>query len=332
MLIRDVVSQDPKAMLVIPSKFFWLKASLIAFLGMGCSLASNGAPNSWARLLVPIGHGPRPGVPFTIRSYTNMEARLSADGWFCYTQGRDPITLHGRKETDGRLFHPVVSYELATEDQSKWRKLREEAEQSRPDTVTVSPDNPIVSVTIDIEPLRGWIGTYRYGRVVLETGDAGIIELEDLLPTANARDATGNFKENVASGGAMLRHQFKLPRSNDPAVLSDVICLGDQLIGSFVFDSQSETVRLEGTRTLDGDFWPAVRLEAGNSDKNWQYIGRSPASGTPTTLQMSSGKAQSMRILLTGYKPIIGKYKFGKIVFSDGQSCVFYLDLLDPKR
>jgi hypothetical protein len=260
-----------------------------------------------------------------------LEASLSADGWFCYTQGRDPITLHGRKETDGRVFCPVVSYEVATEDQSKWRKLREEAEQSRSDTVTVSPDNPIVNVTIDMEPLRGWIGTYRYGRVVLETGDAGIIELEDLLPAANARDAAGNFKENVASGGAMLRHDFKLPRSNDPAVLSDVICLGGQLIGRFIFDSQSETVRLEGTRTLDGDFWPAVRLEAGNSDKNWRYIGKSPASGTPTTLQVSSGKAESMRILLGDYKPMIGKYKLGKIVFSDGQSCVFYLDLLDPK-
>jgi hypothetical protein len=293
-------------------------------------LASSGGPgDGWARFLVPIGHGPAPGIPLTLRSL-GCDVTVSADGWYCYTQGRDPVVLHGQNETDRRLFRPVVTYEIST-DKDKWRRLRPDDEQSRSDSVTVSPDNPIINVTIDMEPFRGWIGTYRYGRVVLENGDADIIELEDLLPTADARDAAGNFKEDVAFGGAMLRHEFKLPRPNDPAVLSKVISLGGQLVGEFIFSSRLEAVSLKGTRTLDGDFWPTATFYAGNSLTEWKEVGKSQNSGTSATLQITSGKAETLRILLTDYKREMSKYKYGKIVFPNGQSTIFYLDLLDPK-
>jgi hypothetical protein len=317
-------------MLAICTRFLRHMAILVGLLGIFVSRTTSGAPNSWARLLVPIGHGPSPGVPLTIRAYTYKDAMLSADGWFCYTQGRNWITLHGQKNDDGRSFRPIVTYEIATEGKTKWTRLRVESEPSHPDTVIVGPNNPTVNVTIDMEPFRGWIGVYRYGRVILENGDAGIIELEDLLPTANASDADGNFKEDIVAGGAMLRHRFKLPRANDPAVLSNVISLGGQLVGEFIFDAGPETVSLEGTRTLDGDFWPSVRLEAGDSDKDWKQIGKSPANGTSATLRMSGGQAEIMRVLLNDYKSMLKENKLARIVFSDGRSCVFYLDLLDP--
>src|SRR5438477_11193788 len=136
-------------------------AVLIAFLGALISVTSSGVPGGgWARLLVPIGHDPAPGVPLTIRGFGFADAMLSAEGWYCYTQGRDPVVLHGQKEADRRFFRPVVTYEIATEDKTKWRKLNVESEESHSDTVTVSPDNPTVNVTIDMEPFRGWIGTY----------------------------------------------------------------------------------------------------------------------------------------------------------------------------
>jgi hypothetical protein len=315
-------------------KSYRCAAMFVAFLGSAPFVTSSeSSGDSWARLIVPIGHGPAPGVPFTIRDFRFVDATLSAEGWYCYTQGRDPVVLHGKKEANPPFFRPVVTYEVGVEDKAKWKRLDAGTEQARSDTATVNPDNPMVNITINMEPLRGWIGTYRYGRVVLENGDAAVVALEDLLPTARARDGHGNFKEDVIGGdaGGMLKHGFKPPRPNDPAVLSNVISLGGQLIGEFLVDTQGKTVTLKGTRTLDGDFWPTATFEVGNSEKDWKEIGKSKNNGTSATLEISEGKAETVRFLLGDYKSLISQYKFGKIVFSNGESTVFYLDLLEPK-
>jgi hypothetical protein len=306
-------------------------ATLMCLLGAFVCLPGSGASgNGWGRDLVTIGGDIVPGVPLTI-GVISGGAHISAGGWYCFVQGKNTVTLHGKKADDGK-FHPVVVYEVGVEDETKWKKLGSNSEGPGSDTVTVSPDNQMVRVTIDMEPFRPWIGTYRYGRVVLENGDAAIIALEDLLPTADARDAAGNFKEDVGGGRAMLRHGFKLPQPNHPAVLSNVISLGDKLIGEFIVDARSEKpVTLKGSRNLDGDFWPTVTLEAGNSEKDWHEIGKSYDGGVSATLEIHHGKAEKIRVQLSDYKPVIDKFKFGKITFSDNESTVFYLDLLDPK-
>src|SRR4051794_33576398 len=77
---------------------------LIAFLSVLVCPVSGGSPANWGRLLVPIGHGPPAGLPFTIRGYTFMDGLLSADGWLCYTQHSDPVILHGQQDADHQLF------------------------------------------------------------------------------------------------------------------------------------------------------------------------------------------------------------------------------------
>jgi hypothetical protein len=282
-------------------------------------------------VLVPIGHGPAPGVPLTIGELEYSDAKLLALGWCSYVQGRNPMVFHGQKESDGRFFRPVVTFEIATEGKTKLKKLRQDSEQASSETATVSPERPLLNVVIDMEPFEGWIGTYRYGKVILENGDAAIVALEDLLPRASARDGIGNFKEDIFAGGAMLHYKFKLPRPNDPAVLSNIISLGDQLIGEFIFDSRTQTISLKGTKTLDGDFWPKVTFQVGNSEDDWKEIGKSTNNGVPAALQITERKAETMRILLTDFKPLITKFKYGKVVFSSGQATVFYLNLLDPE-
>jgi len=303
--------------------------SCIAFLVLSLAICSE-SESAWSRLLVPIGHGPPPGVPFTIRGFSYLDATLSANGWYCYTQGRDSIVLHGREDS-AKLFHPVVRYEVATKGKTDWRRLRSVLEQKNLDIAAVSPDNPIINVAFDMEPLREWIGTYRYGRVVLENGDAAVVALEDLLPDAAAHDASGNYKEDIIGGDAMSRHGFKPARANDPAVLSSVISLGGQLIGEFIFDSRSQVVNLKGTKTSDGDFWPTVIFSVSNSDKSWKKIGKPKNNGRSAILEITNGKAEKLRITLTNFEPQITKYKYGKIVFSNGESTIFYLDLLRPK-
>ena len=167
----------------------------------------------------------------------------------------------------------------------------------------------------------------------IESGDAAIVELEDLLPTADARGQSGDFREDVFGGDLKMRQQgFKDPEPNNPAHLRSVTSLGGRLIGDFIFVPRSEnSAVIEGTRTLDGDFWPKVALQVGNSDQHWERIGQSKHDGAPERLEVSAERGETIRVLLNDYKPLIGKYKYGRIVFSNGESGVFYLDLLNPQ-
>jgi hypothetical protein len=272
----------------------------------------------------------QPGVAFLLVSTSYFDYCLSAKGLYRYVESRDPVVLHGKKEDDG-LFRPAVTYEVPMQDKSEWKELPSDA-QCEADSITVSPANPIARLTINMEPFRNCIGMYRYGRVVLENGDAAIIQLDDLLPTADARGFTGDFKEDVSGGDARMRQKgYKAPQSRSPAVLSSVTSLGGNVVGEFIFEAQGKTVSLEGTRSLDGDFWPRVTFHVGNSTSEWKKIGESQNKGTPTSLQIASGKADIVRIALTDYRPLIDKFKYGKILFSDGEFTVFYLELLDPK-
>ena len=293
---------------------------------------SNASPRGWLRLVVDADQFKgMPGVSIAIASVSYQDYQLSATAWYRYVQGRDPVTLHGSRDPDGS-FRPTVTYEVAIEDKKRWRKLsfRDDAKSS----VVVSPEQPILRLGIDMEPFRSCIGTYRYGRVVLENEDAAIIDLEDLLPTADAReDAAGSFKEDVSDGDMRMRQRgFKDPAPDALAHLTSVTSLGKRLIGDFIVDNRSEKIiRIVGSKTLDGDFWPRVEFFAG-SPPNWKALGKSKNNGIAATLEIPTGKAQIVRVLLTDYKALIGQHTCGKIVFPDGESGVFYLELLDPQN
>jgi hypothetical protein len=291
------------------------------------------AIHGWVRFLVDADQlKGRPGLPFLIASTSYQDYKLSADAWIRYTQGSDPVLLHGKSNPDG-LFQPAVTYEAAMEDKTKWKRLPS-PEQPKSDTVMVSPEHPILRARIDMEPFRSCIGIYRYGRILLENGDAALIEMEDLLPTADARtDGDGSFREDVSDGDRRMRQQgYQEPAPDAFAHLSSVTSLGGRLIGDFVLVNRSgKSITVSGRRTLDGDFWPEVRYQIGNSLKQWTEVEKSKNNGEPTSFEIPTGKAETVRVNLSGYMPLIGKYKYGKIILSNGEYGVFYTELLDPK-
>lgn len=294
--------------------------------------ASKATPHGWIRFLVDADQlKGRPGVPFAIASVNYSDYRLFATAWFRYVQGRDPIILHGSQDPDG-LFRPSVVYEVAIKDKAEWRKISER--KGGESTAVVGPEHPILRLSVDMDPFRSCVGVYRYGRILLENGDVAVIELEDLLPTADARgDADGSFRESVSGGDMRMRQQgVEEPAPDGFAHLSSVTSLGGRLIGDFVLINRSgKTLKISGTRTLDGDFWPKVELLAGRSLQDWKTIGKSQNNGTSASIEIATGKAEIVRVMLSDYKPLIGERKYGKIIFPSGRYGVFYLELLDPQ-
>lgn len=285
--------------------------------------------HAWGRTLP--NTQPVPGMPLTIGTFACDGHALSATASYSYAEGRAPTILHGKKEAAG-FFRVVVSYEVATNGKSGWQKLYPEIKQVGVDSMMVGPEDRLIFISFNLDPFRNWIGIYRYGKIILENGDSAVIALEDLLPTASARGVSGDFKEDVAGGDYRMRREgTQAPRAGDPAVPADVISLSGSLIAEFIYDGGSNGTILEGFQNLDGDFWPEVSIEVGRSIDDWQKIGTSKGNGAVATLQIPSETARPIRVNLTECKRFIDDYKYGKLIFSNGTSTVFYLEILNPK-
>jgi hypothetical protein len=278
-----------------------------------------------------------PGVPFAI-SYIRYDSGLTsvpfvALCWFRYTVGADPVTLHGKKRPDGR-FAPSVTYEVAVDGKTKWRKLQSEDASRDNESLVIGPENPVVELWVDMQPFLKYLGVSRYARLVLENGDAAAFEIEDLLPTVDAQGDSHNYKASPLQVDDVKREEgFAESWLGESATLLSIISLGGRLTGEFLFEAPlTKSVRIVGGRTLDGDFWPQADLQVTNSGEEWKTIGKPPPHGVPTVLEIPMGSAGKMRVPLTDFKPVIARYKFGRIVFSSGDSAIFSLSLLDYQK
>lgn len=272
-----------------------------------------------------------PGVPFGLLSTADgLGKGLSADGWYRYIVGRAPVTLHGKHEAD-KMFRPRVTYQVAVEGKTKWKEIRADIDQPDAESITVDPEHPGIGVVINMEPFRASIGVYRYGRIVLENGDATVFVIDDLLPTLDESESgDGDFKiEIIQSEKQKRREGFTDEWLAEPATLAGVTSMGGRIIGDFVYSNRTkEPIKLSGFRTLDGDFWPKTVLQAANENGEWKAVGQSSENGTAATLEIASGKAETVRVYLSDYRPLIGKCRFGKTVFSNGSAGIFTLESL----
>jgi hypothetical protein len=322
----------------VPLKRFWGIAIVAFATTLSSRTASADGPGNWSRILTDADAFTRmPAVPFVI-SYIRYESGLmsvpmAGTCWYRYTVGTDPVIIHGKKRPDG-AFAPSVVYEIAVEGKTKWRKIHAEEVSPDNESLAVSPENPVVELWVDMQPFQKYLGVSRYGRLVLENGDAAVFEIEDLLPTVDAQGDSHNYKASPLQTDDDKRQEgFAESWLEEPGTLLTTVSLGDRLTGEFLFEAPpTKSVSLEGTRTLDGDFWPQVGFQVTNSGEEWKTIGKSRPNGVATVLQIPMGNAERMRVLLTDFKPVIGKYKFGRIVFSNGQAGVFSINHLNSRK
>lgn len=277
---------------------------------------------SWSRSVSDSMHQ---GIPCIILSISSIDSHLSAECGCQYVETTGSVVFHGTKDFNGQLS-PFVSYDIATEGTTKWKTIGNFTGRNNPSAIELSSVNSRVLFHVDMEPFRSSIGKVRWGRLVFENGNTARFKIDDLLPTGNDPDAVGNFRQDITD--------IESNRFESSFSLVAVTSFSQHLIGDFVFvgGQQGSAVEIKGTRLLDGDFWPAVTLLVGDSDQNWQILGKPTNEGVLAPLRIvHQNPLQELRIPLDLYKPVIGKFKYGKIIFSDGKFAVFEIANLKPR-
>lgn len=284
--------------------------------------SASGQELSWSRKTVDLLD---PQTPFIIVSTGSFSEQLSAGALYRYVNKKEPVVLKGRKDSHGE-FWPSVCYEVGVEGRKKWKLISSFTEPEIPATMRFDAENAKGLLQIDMEPFRASIGKFRWGRVSLPNGDAAEFLLDNLLPTPSARDASGDFKKDVSDP--------------DPARLGSLFALvsltsiSNHLVGDFVFWTGEQTfAEVKGSKTADGDFWPAVILQCGNEDGAWQTVGRSDNYGThEVVLRLSSrGSLPPLRVRLDAYRGCQGRFKYARVIFADEEiAAVFQIADLQP--
>jgi hypothetical protein len=263
-----------------------------------------------------------PGVSLVFLGTASIQNHLSATCGYRYRDRVGAVELHGKFDASGD-FWPLVTYEVAT-GKDKWHTISGTAPSRDSVAIKIDSTNSRALLHIDMDPFRDLIGKYRWGRIALENGEAAILPLDDLLPTGDNPDET-DFKAAVNDGDP---HRFGSSFS-----LLAVTCFSERLIGDFAFVCPETKCVTEvwGQRDSKGDFSPFVTLQAGNSDKEWQDVQKPGKTAGGTVLKVSNENLiQTVSVDLTPYKSLIGKVKYGKVVFSNEDFSVFALDSLKP--
>lgn len=115
------------------------------------------------------------------------QGELHLIGTWSYTNGavgnKTPprVVIEGTKTSDG-IFWPGVRLDVRRERTGKWKRIAKSSNHGQRATMTIEPNATNFDLTVNLDVFKTLIGKYESGRIVLNTGQASVFELKDLLP------------------------------------------------------------------------------------------------------------------------------------------------------
>ncbi len=169
----------------VPSK---LAVKIVLPVMLACSLIVSVATvhaNGWTR---EINGGMKSAMDFSYQPFVLMVVGGQDDNihGLCtfYNYERVPFVIKGMKKADGE-FYPYVTMQVANEAARGWKTIGRFLNGTRTVTITVEPKGVSKTLMVDLDAFRPLIGRFRYGRIVLKTGESSEFELKNLSPPKN---------------------------------------------------------------------------------------------------------------------------------------------------
>lgn len=94
--------------------------------------------------------------------------------------GSRPVVLNGVMSDDGR-FWPTVTLEVSNATSGPWKQLSAPQQSGTVATVTVEPNSAAANLSVPLDAFESE-AAYRFGRILLPSGDSAIFELSYLCP------------------------------------------------------------------------------------------------------------------------------------------------------
>lgn len=93
-----------------------------------------------------------------------------------------PVKLVIEGEWRQGVFWATASLQVSDLARGPWRSISSQSNKRGSARVVVEPGGMLKDLKIDLEAFRSYIDRFRVGRVVLNSGDAGVLLLSDLKP------------------------------------------------------------------------------------------------------------------------------------------------------
>jgi hypothetical protein len=93
-----------------------------------------------------------------------------------------PVELQIRGEWRGDEFWPAVEYQVGNQYKGPWRTIKAPRQLTSKRNLVVKAGEVVPRLWVSFEPLRNFIGKYVVGKIVLSSGDGGVVGLGDLIP------------------------------------------------------------------------------------------------------------------------------------------------------
>jgi hypothetical protein len=155
--------------------------AVILAIGLNASVAALVAREPWDTCE---SYTPMPGdhhKPFEIGCWGDDGKELH--GFFTYAARRypgdlPPARLHGKR--DAEWFRPNVTFQISRTWDGPWKTIGRL--RVGDDVFTVDTAKGGSGLQVQLEAFRPYLRKFQCGRVVLESGEAATIDLDNLLP------------------------------------------------------------------------------------------------------------------------------------------------------
>lgn len=250
-----------------------------------------------------------------------------------------PIDVQG-VEREGR-FWPDLRAEISGDLDQGWHEVVLPKPIGERTIRHIAADTLGEALFINLGAFRPHIGREHYGRLLLPNGEAATFYLDNLRPPEKV-------PETWTRGGMGAREEihptayeatFLVPaKEQERKTLCLISVEGEtgRVTGSFSYVSL--TGRLPTIEEQVDDYkeptWPPATLQVAHDyNKIWTTIATASNPSEMVDLKGPPEVALRLQIGLDAFRPMIGKFRYGKVVLRTGDSTVIELrDLLPPER
>lgn len=296
--------------------------------------ASRADSNSWVRRAGGCYTTDPPYEPFMMDTLGSSSGHLVGTASYRdYRPTHLPVTIEGSLAADNR-FWPNVTAQVANDMKGEWKTIETPPRQGEAAILTVTLDSPNIMLHLELDVFLPFTGKLQFGRVLLKNGQAAAFRLQDLLPPQTDKEDTRSHNSNEWSREMVFGGPPDPLTAGSPFIVATISGKGNHaegLCGYFDVKATS-SISVDGTETPDGRFWPYIVAQVAHDYRGvWIVLGQSSNQGKPSTLTVQPKDLDAkLHVDLDIFRPMVGKFRYGRVVLKSGVSAAFELKDILP--